>query len=93
VRVRVGEPVAAAAPLAHFLRATLDVAADGGLVARLTGPQGSGLLTSLARADALLVVPESVDALPAGAPARALLLGAGAPRAASLDPATFAPVA
>jgi molybdopterin biosynthesis enzyme len=25
--------------------------------ARLTGPQGSGLLTSMARADALLVVP------------------------------------
>ena len=32
--------------------------ADGALGARLTGPQGSGILTSMARANALLVVPE-----------------------------------
>jgi molybdopterin molybdotransferase len=31
---------------------------DGRLHARLTGPQGSGILTSMARANALLVVPE-----------------------------------
>ncbi|MDF1501460.1 molybdopterin molybdotransferase MoeA, partial [Roseisolibacter sp. H3M3-2] len=89
VRVRAAEPIAAAAPLAHFFRATLDAGPDATPLARLTGPQGSGLLTSLARADALLVVPESVDALPAGAASRALLLGAGAARAAALDPATF----
>ncbi len=71
VRVRVAEAVTIGAPLVHFLRAAI-VDGDDGPVARLTGPQGSGLLTSMARADALLIVPptrmriepgEFVDAL------------------------------
>ncbi|MGZ8493613.1 MAG: molybdopterin molybdotransferase MoeA [Gemmatirosa sp.] len=87
VPVTVGDAVSTPAPLMHFLRVVLDTAPDGALVARLTGPQGSGLLTSAARADALLVVPESVSSLAVGDHARALLLGEGALDAAALDAA------
>jgi molybdopterin molybdotransferase len=62
------EPVRTAAALTHLLRATLEPGAGGRLVARLTGPQGSGLLSSVARADAYVVVPEPARALAAGAP-------------------------
>lgn len=41
---------------------------------RATGPQGSGILRSMALANALMVVPEDVDDLPAGAVVRALRL-------------------
>ena len=51
------DEVAIAAPLTHFFRATIAPDEGGRLHARLTGPQGSGLLTSMARADALAVVP------------------------------------
>ena len=51
------EEVSIGAPLTHFLRVTVNADDEGRLHARLTGPQGSGLLTSMARADALLVVP------------------------------------
>lgn len=74
--VRVAAPIRAAAGLTHFLRATLDADADGTLLARLTGAQGSNLLTSIARADALLVVPEHAGDVPAGATLTALLLDA-----------------
>ena len=39
---------------------------DDGWRARLTGPQGSGVLSSVARADGLMVVPEDVGELTAG---------------------------
>ena len=52
------EPVTIGARLTHFLRAITGVTADGHLSARLTGPQGSGILTSMSQANALLVVPE-----------------------------------
>lgn len=51
------EEVSIGAPLTHFLRVLVTADDSGALHARLTGPQGSGLLTSMARADALLVVP------------------------------------
>lgn len=43
-------------------------------VARLTGPQGSGMLHSMAAADALLIVPEGLEAVEAGERAWALPL-------------------
>ncbi len=44
---------------------------DGAWVARLAGHQGSGNLHSLVQANALLIVPAGVKALPAGAEAEA----------------------
>jgi molybdopterin molybdotransferase len=73
--VRLAEPIALAAPLMHFMRAVVTPAADGAPVtARLTGPQGSGLLTSMERANALVVVPEDRVRVDAGEMVRAILL-------------------
>ncbi|MGQ0701991.1 MAG: molybdopterin molybdotransferase MoeA [Gemmatimonadales bacterium] len=44
------------------------------LEARLTGPQGSGILTSMVRANALLVIPEGQHETPPAAEASAILL-------------------
>ncbi|HEY2804280.1 MAG TPA: gephyrin-like molybdotransferase Glp [Gemmatimonadales bacterium] len=60
--------------LTHFLRGILTD--DGGtLRATLTGPQGSGILTSMAKANALLVIPEGRDAVLPGETVDAILLG------------------
>jgi molybdopterin molybdotransferase len=73
VEVRLAEPVQLKPRLQHFLRVV--VAEDGNArVARLTGPQGSGLLTSMVKANGLLVIPEGQFETPAGAAARAILL-------------------
>jgi molybdopterin molybdotransferase len=53
---------------------TVERRADGQLGARLTGPQGSGILTSMARADALLIVPEDRPTIAAGDELSALFL-------------------
>ena len=69
------EEVTIGARLTHFLRAVVSVRPDGLLGARLTGPQGSGILTSMSRANALLVVPEDRPRSAAGERLHALLLG------------------
>ncbi|HYL22550.1 MAG TPA: gephyrin-like molybdotransferase Glp [Gemmatimonadales bacterium] len=75
VPVCVGEPITLGPKLRHFLRAIVKPEGpDGHLTARLTGPQGSGILTSMARANALLIVPEDRPAVPAGETLAALLL-------------------
>ena len=71
--VTLGEPVATPGGLTQFLR----VVVDGDHVARLTGPQGSGLMTSMMLANGLLIVPHDVAYLEAGASARAMLLQPG----------------
>ena len=48
---------------------------NGRYLASLTGPQGSGILTSMALANALVIVPEDVKHLEAGMEADALMLG------------------
>ena len=58
IEVTLEEPVSIGARLMHFLRAIVTPHDDGRSYARLTGPQGSGILTSMARANALLVIPE-----------------------------------
>ncbi|HTT68457.1 MAG TPA: gephyrin-like molybdotransferase Glp [Gemmatimonadales bacterium] len=73
VRATLDEPVTTPGRLTHFLRAVARESAEGWR-ARLTGPQGSGILTSMTRANALLIVPEGVDELPAGATVEAMLL-------------------
>jgi molybdopterin molybdotransferase len=71
--VLVGERVITQAPLQHFLRVRLTVE-HGLLTAWLTGPQGSGILSSMARADALMIVSEDRQDIPAGDTLPAILL-------------------
>jgi molybdopterin molybdotransferase len=73
VPVTLAEPVTLTPRLQHFLRGVVTYQA-GQATARLTGPQGSGLLTSMARANALLVIPEGQLETPAGAEIQAILL-------------------
>lgn len=73
VPVRVAEPLRYPVRLTHFLRAVV-TEGEGGLEARLTGPQGSGILTSMARANALLVLPAEQDEVAAGEVLAAMLL-------------------
>ncbi len=74
VPVTLEEPVSIGAKLTHFLRAVVTVHDDGTRTARLTGPQGSGVLTSMSLANALLVVPEDRPQVNAGETLHALLL-------------------
>lgn len=73
VPVRLAEPISVKPRLQHFLRAVVNEG-DGVPEARLTGPQGSGILTSMVLANALLVVPEGQFETPAGATVMALRL-------------------
>ncbi len=57
----------------HYLRVTLAKGADGP-VASLTGDQGSGILSSMVRADGLAIIPENVDHLDAGSPVQVISL-------------------
>ena len=72
-----GESMTAAVGLTHFLRVTLD-GSDGRTSVRLAGPQGSGLVSSLARADGLAIVPEDVERLEVGESVAVMLLDPGA---------------
>ena len=74
ITVMLEEPVSVGARLTHFLRAIVTPRADGQLTARLTGPQGSGILTSMSLANALLIVPEERPQVAAGERLSALLL-------------------
>lgn len=75
VAVTLEEPVSIGAKLTHFYRAVVAPRADGQLGARLTGPQGSGILTSMSLANALLIVPEDRTTVAAGERLHALLIG------------------
>ncbi len=66
VPVVLEDRVTIGARLTHFLRAIMTVGPDGKASARLTGPQGSGILTSMAYANALVVVPEDRPTVEAG---------------------------
>lgn len=74
VPVTLTESVKVGATLQHFLRAIVTSTDDGGLQARLTGPQGSGILTSMTLANALLIIPEGQPETPAGTMVMALVL-------------------
>ena len=69
VPVIVREPITLGPKLRHYLRAIVE---EG--EARLTGPQGSGILTSMARANALLIVPADMPTVPAGTELQAVIL-------------------
>jgi molybdopterin molybdotransferase len=73
VTARAAEPIRLKPKLQHFLRGVVR-GGEHGLEARLTGPQGSGILTSMVLANALLVIPEGQFETPEGASVRAILL-------------------
>jgi molybdopterin molybdotransferase len=73
IPVRAAEPISLKPKLQHFLRGIV-TEGPAGPEARLTGPQGSGILTSMILANALLVIPEGQFETPAGAMVTALLL-------------------
>jgi molybdopterin molybdotransferase len=73
VVARLGEPVRSPPGKVSFLRVRLEVG-DDGLVAGLTGSQGSGVLSSCVAADGLAVVPAERRELPAGSPVQVVLL-------------------
>ena len=58
----------------HFVRVQLEPAPGGPPLARVAGEQGAGVLSSLAAADALLVVPEEMERVPLGTLLRAIVL-------------------
>jgi molybdopterin molybdotransferase len=73
IPVRAAEPISVKPRLQHFLRGVVRQGSEGP-EARLTGPQGSGILTSMVQANALLIVPEGQFETPAGATVQALIL-------------------
>ena len=74
VTVTLEEDVKIGAKLTHFLRAIVRRNEDGVLVARLTGLQSSGILTSMVKANALLIVPETSPKVEKGSQLKALML-------------------
>jgi molybdopterin molybdotransferase len=77
VTAAVAGRVAASDGLTDFLRVRLTASRDG-YAASATGAQGSGILTSMAAADGLLVVPEACGDVQPGERLPVLVLG-GAP--------------
>ncbi|HYO29470.1 MAG TPA: gephyrin-like molybdotransferase Glp, partial [Thermomicrobiales bacterium] len=61
VTVTLTEPLDNRGMRRHYVRASLDRLATTEWVARTAGAQGAGVLSSLSRADGLLVVPEHVE--------------------------------
>jgi len=76
MEARCAVDIRTAANLTEFVRVRLS-REGGGLYATPTGNQGSGILSSLARADALLIGPAAETLLKAGTQATVLLLSAG----------------
>jgi molybdopterin molybdotransferase len=73
-RVALAEPLHLEAPLTHFLRVVLEDGDGDVPIARLTGAQSSGMLTSMSSADALVVVPPDALDVPAGTSVRCIPL-------------------
>jgi molybdopterin molybdotransferase len=71
-----GDRMPSAERLCHFHRVTLEPAApaSGLPTARLSGHTGSGLVSSLGRADALAVVPEGVGSIAPGEVVQVILV-------------------
>ncbi|MDT8436873.1 MAG: molybdopterin molybdotransferase MoeA [Gemmatimonadota bacterium] len=79
LRARAAEPIDSSPGLTHYFRVRLAAADDGIFEARLTGPQGSGILTSMARADGLAVIPEGTSRVEPGEPLTVLPLRENVP--------------
>ena len=74
VRAVAEERIARPDPRRFYARAVVE-RHDGRYHARLSGPQGSGVLTSMARANGIVVVPEEVAAIEPGDECDVLLIG------------------
>lgn len=66
IEARLAGPVEGRPGKAHWIRGRLD-RVEGGWTVASTGPQGSGILSSLVSGDALIVIPPGAGALEAGA--------------------------
>jgi len=66
VETIVAEPIDNRGHRRHFVRARLTAQRAGPPLAHVVGEQGAGILSSLAAADALLVVPEEMERVSAG---------------------------
>ncbi|HEX5993214.1 MAG TPA: molybdopterin-binding protein, partial [Thermomicrobiales bacterium] len=58
----------------HYVRVRLEPVNRGPKVARIAGEQGAGVLSSLAAADALMIVPEAMERVQPGTRLRAIPL-------------------
>jgi molybdopterin molybdotransferase len=74
VTARLADSIAFKDDRRHFLRVMLDKD-EKGYVASLTGDQGSGILTSMVKADGLAIVPEEWSSVDAGTHVQVILLG------------------
>ena len=73
-RVTTGDQVRGARDVTVFARASLERNDDGEWIARLAGAQGSAILSTSVRADALLIVPPGMTEAPSGTKLDALIL-------------------
>ena len=73
VPARAAEAIGVKPKLQHFLRGIVNQTPQD-LEVRLTGPQGSGILTSMVHANALVILPEGQFETPAGATIPVLVL-------------------
>jgi len=90
VNARCAVDIKTSKDLTEFVRVKLERNGDG-WIATPTGSQGSGILSSLSRADGLLIGPSTETILKAGAQATVLLLGGfdGGIGAVTADDAVF----
>ena len=75
IPVKLLQSVTLAASLMHFLRVLVTRNEEGEYVARLSGSQSSSVLTAMARANALLILPGDRLEIAAGEVHRALPIG------------------
>jgi molybdopterin molybdotransferase len=73
------EPIDNRGQRRHYVRVRLRPQPDGPPLAESVGEQGAGVLSSLAAADALLIVPETAEKVSAGARLRAIPLDWSSP--------------
>ena len=74
IEVECGEALDNRGQRRHYVRARLNPLPDGRVIATIAGEQGAGVLSSLAAADALLIVPEALERVEPGMRLRAMPL-------------------
>ena len=74
IPVRLAAPIPNTSGRDYYIRVRVRRAADGGYEAESVGEQGSGMITSLTRANALLMIPADVLLAEAGSTAPAIML-------------------